>query len=163
MFLFVQPAYSFEVAGSSAQLFMQCKVADSRVAVLEDYLETHNSPLAPYAGYFIERADFYGLPDWRLVPAITGVESTFGKAIPKNSYNAYGWANGAYSFKGWEESIDIVTKTLKTKYFDRGANTVEKIGRIYAPPSQTWAGKVHFLMDKISEFDLAENSLAFTL
>ena len=163
MFVFVRPAYSFDTAGASAQLFLQCKVADPRVAVLQDYLETHNSPLAPYASHFIERADYYGLPDWRLVPAITGVESTFGKAIPKNSYNAYGWANGAYSFDSWEESIDHVTRTLKTKYFDRGANTVEKIGRIYAPPSKTWAGNVHFFMDKISEFDYSENSLAFTL
>ena len=163
MFVFVRPAYSFDTAGASAQLLLQCKVADPRVSVLEDYLKSHNSPLAPYASHFIERADFYGLQDWRLVPAITGVESTFGKAIPKNSYNAYGWANGAYSFNSWEESIDVVTKSLKTKYIDRGANTIEKIGRIYAPPSHTWAGKVHFFMDKISEFDLSEDSLAFTL
>lgn len=144
-----------DVAGASAQIKTSdiSGSADYRVITLENYLESHNSPLTPYSVYFIETADKYGL-DWRLVPAITGVESTFGKRIPHNSYNAYGWANGSYSFDSWDESIDVVSKTLKEKYIDRGATTINEISRIYAPPSSTWAGNVKFFMKKIDPLPL---------
>lgn len=152
------------VTDNSSEIDTEIIKPDPRVIQLKAYLKSHNSPLTDYADVFVTKADEYGLPDWRLVPAITGVESTFGKAIPANSYNAYGWANGAYSFKSWEESIDHVTKTLKTRYIDRGADTVEKIAPIYAPPSQTWAGKVRFFMDKISTFSSSDpKNLSLTL
>jgi len=122
--------------------------ADPRVETLENFLKTHKSPLASYSGRFIEVADSYNL-DWRLIPAITGVESTFGKRIPKNSFNAYGWANGEYRFSSWDESIEVVGKTLREKYIDRGAPTINRIARRYAPPSSTWAWKVKFFMQKI--------------
>ena len=61
---------------------------DYRDYTLRKFLEKNSSPLTPYSPDFIKLADYYGL-DWRLVPAISGVESTFGKHIPGNSYNAY--------------------------------------------------------------------------
>jgi hypothetical protein len=132
-------------------------LTDIRVTVLRNYLESKNSPLSGYASDFIKSADENGL-DWRLVPSITGVESSFGKRMPYNSYNAYGWANGNYYFNSWEESIDHVNKTLKTKYVDRGRVSVHQIGRVYAPPSPTWPNKVLFFMNQIDpvpvEFDL---------
>jgi len=148
----------YNVAGSSATLKSQnINSRDERAKKLEDFLITHNSPLADYSDKFIEVADKYNL-DWRLIPAISGVESTFGKRIPKNSYNAYGWANGEYRFISWENSIEIVGKTLREKYIDKGAPTINKIARRYAPPSSTWAGNVKFFMQKIEslpvDFDL---------
>lgn len=129
---------------------------DLRVNKLAKYLRKHNSPLTDYAHQFVYFADVYNL-DYRLVPAISGVESTFGKRIPSNSYNAYGWANGASKFNSWEESIEIVSKTLREKYYDRGADTMSKIASRYAPPSTTWAWKVTYFMDQIDpqtlEFD----------
>jgi hypothetical protein len=130
---------------------------DPRVIRLKNYLEGHNSPLSEHAQNFVESADRYDL-DWRLVPAITGVESTFGKRIPYNSYNAYGWANGEYRFTSWDESIDHVSRSLREKYYDRGAENINKIARRYAPPSSSWSWKVKFFMEKIDsvpvEFDL---------
>ncbi|RLC29376.1 hypothetical protein DRH13_05820 [Candidatus Woesebacteria bacterium] len=137
------------VAESSAQLVGRTKVeSDYREEILRNYLEGHNSPLSEYSGVFINLADKYRL-DWRLVPAITGVESTFGKRIPINSYNAYGWANGGYSFESWDESIEVVSKALRNNYIDRGAVSINDIARIYAPPSETWARNVKFFMNKI--------------
>jgi hypothetical protein len=130
---------------------------DLRAVRLKLFLDKYNSPLANHAGRFVYWADVYNV-DWRLVPAITGVESTFGKRIPQNSYNAYGWANGAYRFTSWDNSIEHVTKVLRTKYIDRGATSIDKIARIYAPPSSTWSGNVKFFVNKIDstplEFDL---------
>lgn len=137
------------VAESSAQLVSRTKVeSDFREEILRNYLEGHNSPLSEYSDVFISLADKYRL-DWRLVPAITGVESTFGKRIPVNSYNAYGWANGSYSFQSWDESIEVVSKTLRDNYIDRGAVSIDDIAKIYAPPSETWARNVKFFMNKI--------------
>lgn len=147
-----QPVQAQEkMAGGSAVLENSLPEVDRRVAKLEKFLESYHSPLVEYADVFIESADKYGL-DWKLVPAITGVESTFGRQIPANSYNAYGWANGAYSFKSWEESINHVSQALKEKYVDRGLDTPYRMGPVYAPPSKTWAYKVVSFMNQIECF-----------
>ena len=141
-------------AGSSAAFKNETydSVNDTRVKQLADYLTKYNSPLAKYAPDFIGAADKYGL-DWTLVPAITGVESSFGKRIPYNSYNAYGWGNGQIYFQSWEQSIDHVSRVLKEKYLSRGLDTPVKIAPVYAPPSSTWAGKVSYFMAKIASFE----------
>lgn len=143
------------VAECSAQLQSRMidEEADFREVTLRNFLNEHNSPLADYSDVFIKFADEYNL-DWRLVPAITGVESTFGKQIPANSYNAYGWANGAYSFESWEDSIEIVSKALREKYINRGAESINEIARRYAPPSNSWAWKVRYFMNKIDPLPL---------
>lgn len=135
-------------AVASASLVIESKEFDERVTRLYTFLKNQNSPLTPFAQEFIEAADEYNL-DWRLVPAITGVESSFGKRIPSSSYNAYGWNNGVYKFNSWEQSIWHVAKTLRERYLNRGATTVSAIGKIYAPPSLTWANKVNYFMAKI--------------
>ncbi|MBU1126727.1 MAG: hypothetical protein ABIH88_03300 [Patescibacteria group bacterium] len=158
LFLFASPADAQEnSAGASAMPKNRLIKKDERVEKLEVFLEKYNSPLSEYASVFVENADKYSL-DFRLVAAITGVESTFGKRIPFESYNAYGWSNGAYRFSSWEDSINHVSKFLKEKYIDRGLDSVDKIAPVYAPPSSTWGGKVTFFMNKIENFS-ERNSL----
>lgn len=151
LFIFSQPVQASEIAASSAVLKNSLPEADTRVEKLTEFLKAYGSPLAPYAQQFVDSADKYRL-DWKLVPAITGVESTFGKQIPAGSYNAYGWANGVYYFQSWEQSIELVSKTLKEKYAERGLDTPAKMGPVYAPPSKTWAGKVVYFMNLIECF-----------
>lgn len=125
---------------------------DYRVLALEKFLTQYQSPLVKYAKVFVENADKYQI-DWRLVPAIAGVESSFGKHIPPGSFNAYGWNNGKYYFSSWEESIEIVTKTLKEKYIARGLTTPFEIAPVYAPLSSTWGSKVNYFMEKIQKVE----------
>jgi hypothetical protein len=160
IFLLAKPVLAENVvAEQSAQIkkINKEEYFDYRVVILRKYLESHNSPLSESSEHFVYWADKYEL-DWRMVPAISGVESTFGKNIPANSYNAYGWANGNYSFESWEDSIEVVSKTLREKYYNRGATTINQIARRYAPPSSTWAWKVTYFMEKIDpipvDFDL---------
>jgi hypothetical protein len=127
---------------------------DYRTENLRNFLAKFNSPLADYAADFVNYADVNGL-DYRLVPAISGVESTFGKFIPYGSYNAYGWANGEYAFTSWEDSIAHVSETLKTAYIDKGAPTIAKIAKRYAPPSTTWGNGVKFFIGKIDSLPLS--------
>lgn len=126
---------------------------DYRVENLKGYLSQFDSPLAAYSKELVQYADENGL-DYRLIPAISGVESTFGKKIPPRSYNAYGWANGDYSFTSWTNSIEVVSTTLRIKYVEKGATSINKIARIYAPPSSTWAGKVKYFVSKIDTLPL---------
>lgn len=146
--------YAQNISDSSAILVNKNTAGfDYRIENLRNFLLKYNSPLAEYAKEFVSYADANNL-DYRLIPAITGVESTFGKRIPVNSYNAYGWANGDYSFESWEDSIAHVSEVLKTKYIDRGAESIYEIARIYAPPSSTWGGKVSFFVNKIDTLPL---------
>lgn len=121
--------------------------------ILINYLRNKRSPLEAYAENLIAESRKNNL-DWRLVPAITGVESNFGKRIPHKSYNAYGWANGSYKFQSWEESIEKVSSVLNQKYVQKGAVTINKIARIYAPPSTTWPTKVKFFINQIDPIGL---------
>lgn len=147
------------IAGSSAQLIAVDGVSeeDIRVKKLEKYLESLNSPLVDNAEDFVKYADAYGYGDnWSMVAAIAGVESTFGKRIPKNSYNAWGWGiptgkQSGIGFTDWEDGIATVSKGLKENYMDRGATNLASIGRIYAPPSTTWAGNVQYFMNEIEQ------------
>lgn len=126
---------------------------DYRVENLRIFLEKYGSPLSEYSEEFVIYADINGL-DYRLVPSISGVESTFGKHIPFKSFNAYGWANGEYVFTSWTDSIAHVSETLKISYIDKGAPTIAKIARRYAPPSVTWGNNVTFFVEKIDSLPL---------
>lgn len=148
--------FAEQIPSASASLIeaeKKVEYVDGRIVTLTKFLKAKKSPLVGESKNFVEYADKYGL-DWRMVPAITGVESSFGKRIPYNSYNAYGWNNGDYKFKSWEHSIEHVNKTLRIKYIDKGKTTVAKIARTYAPPSSTWRRNVEFFMHKIEDFPL---------
>lgn len=128
---------------------------DLRAVKLSKFLESHNSPLAPYADKFVTEADKNHL-DWKLVTAISGVESTFGAAIPTYSYNAWGWGvftgkESGVNFKDWSDGIAQVSEGLKKNYIDKGAQSVEQIGRIYAA-SPAWSWKVNFFLKQIDNF-----------
>lgn len=122
---------------------------DPRVQALVNLLSQHNSPLLPYAEDFVKSANKYGV-DWRLLPAISGVESSFGKRLVADSYNAYGWGQGYVYFSNWEEGIEKVNQALKEKYIDRGAETVNKIGPIYAE-DPNWSTKVNSFVNKLND------------
>lgn len=130
-------------------------LVDKRVTKLQAYLESFESPLAAHAPTFIEEADRNDV-DWRLVAAIAGTESTFGKHIPTGSYNAWGWGiptgtQSGVGFKDWKEGIAVVTRGLKINYIEKGAESLEQIGYIYAA-SPAWAGHVQFFIDKLDAF-----------
>lgn len=131
---------------------VEAKVFDSQAKVLADYLKRHDSPLQYSAQDFIDASREYDL-DWRLVAAIAGVESTFGKAIP-GGYNAWGWGvygNQAIYFKSWKEGIFVISEGLKKGYVDKGLNNPYSMNRVYAA-SPAWGGKVSYFMRDLERF-----------
>lgn len=114
------------------------EITDMRPYYVENFLK--NTRLAPHSYYMVEVSDKYEL-DYRLIPAIAMKESGGGNAIPEYTHNAWGWENGRTTFPSWEEAIDTVGKTLKTKYVDRGLTTPEEMMPVYAPPQMLTGGK----------------------
>jgi len=131
---------------------------DARGLIVEQYLATHHSPLAPYGRYMVSIADKYGLP-WNLLPSIAMQESSGGKSLPEGSYNPFGWAiygDMVKGFSSWEEGIDTVALGLKRHYFDQGLTTPESIMPKYCPPSLAkggpWAKGVTYFMEEMENF-----------
>jgi hypothetical protein len=163
-------AFAQESSASSASTqlpIVQKTGADLRVKILTSYLKQYDSPLAPYASDFVKAADKYNL-DWRLVAAISGVESTFGKAIPNNSYNAWGWGvygDNVINFKSWDDGINTVSQGLRERYMNEwGGQDIYQIGAVYAS-SPAWAGHVELYLNKIQEFTLndPQNALSISM
>ncbi len=150
------PAFAQEPeAGAAAQLAYHAPSFDERTQRLEAYLDWRRSALSHEAKHIIEEADRLNI-DWKLIPAIAGVESTFCQHIPTGSFNCWGWgiptgAKSGVGFGGLSEAVTTVSEGLRYKYINHGAVTVEQIGRIYAA-SPTWAGKVRFFIDQIDSF-----------
>ncbi len=125
---------------------------EARVEVLTEFFKRYNSPLMGHAQQIVDAADKYSL-DWRLVPAIAMQESTLCLKVPKNSNNCWGF--GIYGgkvtrFKNYDEAINTVTKTLAQEYKQkRGLEHPSEIVTRYTPGSQTWAGNVSYVMDRI--------------
>ena len=134
-----------------------------RVKVLEEFLEKYNSPFADNADTFVEVADEKGL-DYRLLPAISCMESTCGQKILPDTYNAWGWgmsqaalANGTYiRFDSWEEAIETVGEGIAKNYAANGLDTPEKMAPVYTPPnSVNWRNGVRFFMRQMDEIALS--------
>lgn len=129
------------------------KRLDRQAQILQAYLAKFDSPMQYHAQDFIDAAKVYNLP-WNMLPAIAGVESSFGKQIP-GGYNAYGW--GAYDayhavyFDSWPDGIYTVAKGLRENYLNKGLNDPFSINKIYAA-SHFWGNHVSYFMNDLEKF-----------
>lgn len=140
--------------------------AEARPLILKEFLESYHSPMVPYANLILETSEKYGF-DWRLLTAISGNESLFGRVMPANPitggecYNAWGWgihSRGTLCFDNWEEGIETVGRGIKENYVDQGLVTVDQIMLKYAPVSVAngtgWNESINFFMERLER---AEN------
>lgn len=141
------------------EMKVDAKPIDQRAIILKDYLAQYNSPLQNHAQDFIDAADTYAI-DWKLVPAISGVESTFGKAIP-GGFNGWGWGvygTQALYFSSWRDGIFTVSKGLKEDYISRGLTDPYAMNRRYAS-SPFWGGHVAYFLADIDKFAKTQRSI----
>ena len=151
--LFPTHIYADQIRSSSAELTSTQTpiktVEDIRVTALQNIFTKYNSPLFPYAKAYVVLADKYGV-DWKLLPSIAGLESSFGKALLSGTHNAYGWGGGTIYFKSWEDGIEIINKAIKENYYNKwNAVDVWTIGPIYAE-SPTWSVRVNKFIQEIN-------------
>lgn len=98
---------------------------------INDYLREQGSPLAGKGAVFVREARKNGL-DPRLLVAIAGAESAFGKNIKSGTYNPFGWGPHI-PFKSWDQAISTVARGLRRGYLDEGLKTISQIGQKWAP------------------------------
>jgi len=132
-----------------SQLVQREKSFILKKKVISAVLSKYNSPILGSEDAFIKACRAYEL-DCYLLPAITGLESGYGRAIIPGSYNGFGWGNGRIMFKDWDDGILTVGKGLRQNYINRGAETVDQIGVIYAA-SPTWAQRVKAIMAQFED------------
>jgi hypothetical protein len=95
---------------------------DPRLSLLERFFESADAPAKAFSRVFLAEADQYNL-DWRLLPSISFVESTGGKAAPNN--NMFGWDCGRAAFSSMIEGIRTVAYNLGNTDRYKGKNLDE--------------------------------------
>ena len=109
------------------------------------FLDRYRSPMAPYAKAIVKAGKRHGV-DPRLVVAISGTESSFGRF--HKGYNAWGWdaPRGLTRWGSWEESIDAYTRLFATGYRNHDPRV---IGPRYAPFAPNWPASTRLFFSLI--------------
>lgn len=120
--------------------------SDSRCQALRSFFLRYESPLARLASVFILAADKTGL-DWRLMPAISMVETTGGRfGTPTN---VFGWNSGRTRFKTVEAGIQYVAGRFARSPIYAG-KSAQGILLLYNPARKTYPPKVLRFMQELS-------------
>jgi hypothetical protein len=82
---------------------------DRRLAFLRAFFSQGDCPAAKLSPIFLEAADMYAL-DWRLLPSLSFVETSGGKAARNN--NLFGWDSGRAAFSSAAAGIRSVASYL---------------------------------------------------
>jgi len=118
---------------------------DPRLASLRKFFGKADCPAWKYAAVFLEAADTYDL-DWRLLPSLSFIESTGGKAARNN--NLFGWDSGRAQFDTPAASIHKVGYHLSHSQLYRDKDLDEVLATYN--PNEEYAAKVKSIMRRIS-------------
>ncbi len=121
---------------------------DSRLESLREFFQKFDCPAAQYSGEFIEAADDNGL-DWRLLPSISYVESTGGKAARNN--NLFGWDSGRTQFSTPAEGIHAVGYWLAHSHLYKDKD-LDNLLATYNPAAE-YVAKVKSIMRRIAPLE----------
>ena len=124
---------------------------DPRLVRLQEFLAQRDCPLSKYAGDFIEAADANEL-DWRLLPSISVIESSGGKAYMNN--NVFGWDSCREKFPSVRAGIYIVASRLANSELYRDKD-LDDLLRTYNPVIESYPDKVKYVMRMIARSDRA--------
>jgi hypothetical protein len=118
---------------------------DPRLDILRGFFAGMGCPALQYAPAFLEAADNFSL-DWRLLPSLSFVETTGGKAARDNNF--FGWDSGRAKFPSPVAAIQAVASRLSRgeRYHDK---TLEQKLAIYNP-IPGYARKVTSIMRRIA-------------
>ncbi len=118
---------------------------DPRLATLRKFFEKLGCPAWKYAAVFLEAADNYAL-DWRLLPSLSYVESSGGKAARNNNF--FGWNSGRAQFASPSEAIHAVGFYLSHSDLYRNKD-LDGVLSTYNP-NEEYAAKVKSVMQRIA-------------
>lgn len=118
---------------------------DPRLHCLRTFFANAGCPAVAYVTTFLEAADRYKL-DWRLLPSISFIESTGGKAARNNNF--FGWDGGRASFPSPVAAIHNVGYQLAHSNLYRDKGTDEILATYN--PNADYAVKVKWVMRQIA-------------
>ncbi|MHB8511524.1 MAG: hypothetical protein ACYDCC_05035 [Actinomycetota bacterium] len=115
------PTAPLQFTGSDGQVIT--------VTRIHRFLVAMDSPLAQFSSEIVSAGVHYQV-DPRVVVAISGVESTFGRY--QFGHNAWGW--GRLTWSSWPAAIDSYTRLLGTAYRSLRTGRFSAASRTYCPP-----------------------------
>jgi hypothetical protein len=118
---------------------------DPRYTALHQFFDKGGCPASQYVGEFLDAADTNTL-DWRLLPSISFVESTGGKAGKNN--NIFGWNSGNTQFSSPSAGIYTVGYRLAHSDLYRD-KSLDEVLATYNPDA-TYGRKVKSVMRQIA-------------
>ena len=131
-----------------------------RAAKIQAFFQDRGDlPLAQYSLDMVQAADTYGI-NWKIVPAISYMESTGGLHACQNaSFNAFGYVGCKHSFKSYPDAIDTVSRDLAgdipstAKFFKN--KSLGQVIDAYNPPdaNPAYHQTVVWTMNKIAQMD----------
>lgn len=119
---------------------------DTRAMALGNFFTKHNCPLLPYVDDFISAADKYQI-DFRILPAISVIESQCGKVFPPATNNPFGWQSARVGFKSIPNAVDFITGQLANSKYYANKTTKEKLAAYC--PEPTYPTRVLNLINQI--------------
>lgn len=116
-------------------------ILSKKAELIDQYYEKRDMPLYGYGRKMVEAAEANDI-DWRLIPAISVIETTGGKNLcknPKAKFNPFGWGSCKIGFKNFDHAIETIARNLggnnpKTAHYYDEKTTLEIINK-YNPPS----------------------------
>lgn len=151
-----QQLHNIPVAKAQQTTKVIAKVAkvDERASRIASYLVKRGSPMAQESIFFVKAADMYHL-DYRLLPAISGVESGFETAGNLFDFNPFGYMCGSSPcvFSSYSEAIDKVAKTISRgnayKRYQQSRSIID-LAYVYCQVHpEEWSAKVQYFIDKL--------------
>ena len=148
--------------------YAEAKAQDPRVLARErerqieitrvkNFLIKYNPKLADEADVFVDEAYIYGI-DYRLVAAISGVESTFCKfPAPGTEYNCWGFksyssTNGWWRFPSYREGIQKITETISTNRIYSSfqqSGSIYDLAKTYTENPESWVKSLNYFINQI--------------
>lgn len=120
---------------------------DNRCQALRNFFLRYQSPLEKLSHVFIGVADKHKL-DWRLLPAISMVETSGGKH--GTAGNIFGWNSGRTRFQSVETGIHFVAQRFAQSPIYAGRTALEILER-YNPARKLYPPRVTRFMAEMSE------------
>lgn len=123
----------------------QKRPTDYRFHRLKAFFQKGDCPAEQYTQAFLDAADRYDL-DWRLLPSLSYIESTGGKAARNN--NLFGWDSGRAEFDSPVAAILQVGDRLANSNLYRDKDLDEMLATYN--PSEDYGRKVKSVMRRIA-------------
>ncbi len=121
-----------------------------RAEAIDAFFASRNAPLEGYGMKFVEEAEKNDL-DWRLLAAISVIESNAGKQACKKADNSVlGYGSCKMDFTSIDHSIELVSRRIggDSKYYHKDM-TIPEILRKYNSVIPTYVQKVTGVMKMI--------------